>query len=588
MDFNGNFCVVGGISSSFSNLGTAWCYQPAINQWYQLPNMTTPRGSLTATFYRGIYAIGGIANFATLDAATCNASGAALVCGTVERYGIAPARFATSTKSVTPQTVPSGGLITYTLMIANSGQVAGTAALTDTLPSNTTLNSKSPSLGFNGVSLTASPVLQPGASATYTFTVQVSPQFVGTISNSYQLSGDGSLRTISGPNVTVTAPAATATPTTAPSATSTATTAPSATSTATTVPSVTSTSTVVPSPTSTVVPSATSTATTAPSATSTATSVPSPTSTAMPSATSTATTAPSATSTATVTTPTTDVIIQNFAFVPQHITITVNTAVRWTNLDGAPHTSTSTTGVWDSGTLTTGQSFSFTFSTVGLYPYICAIHQGMTGTVAVIDPNATATPTLAPSTTATAQPTATGTVVPSTTATTQPTTTATVVPSTTATAQPTTTATVVPSTTATTQPTTTATVGPSSTATTQPTMTGTVVPSSTATTQPSATTQPTITTAPSTTATAQPSASSTATAQPSATTAPSSTATAQPSATTAPSSTATAQPSATTAPSSTATAQPTVTRTATTQPTATRTATATATQRLVYLPLVLR
>jgi plastocyanin len=73
------------------------------------------------------------------------------------------------------------------------------------------------------------------------------------------------------------------------------------------------------------------------------------------------------------------------AYVPNPATITVGSTVTWTNNDTLPHTATSDTGVWDSGTLSSGQSFSFTFMTAGTFPYHCMIHgaQSMSGTVTV-------------------------------------------------------------------------------------------------------------------------------------------------------------------------------------------------------------
>ena len=82
---------------------------------------------------------------------------------------------------------------------------------------------------------------------------------------------------------------------------------------------------------------------------------------------------------------TVDVSIQGFAFIPQDLTVTHGTTVRWTNLDGAPHTSTSDDGIWDSGTLTTGQTYTFAFGPSGTYPYHCEIHPTMTATITVED-----------------------------------------------------------------------------------------------------------------------------------------------------------------------------------------------------------
>ncbi len=80
---------------------------------------------------------------------------------------------------------------------------------------------------------------------------------------------------------------------------------------------------------------------------------------------------------------TVDVAIRGFAFQPNTITVPVGTTVRWTNQDSVSHTTTSNDRVWDSGTLRQGQSFSFTFTKPGTFPYFCAIHPGMTGTVVV-------------------------------------------------------------------------------------------------------------------------------------------------------------------------------------------------------------
>src|SRR3990172_11365902 len=94
-------------------------------------------------------------------------------------------------------------------------------------------------------------------------------------------------------------------------------------------------------------------------------------------------------------------------FQPQTITIQVGDTVVWTNNGALPHTSTSdTAGMWDSGILSPGQTFSRTFDTAGTFPYNCTIHRslGMVGTVivqAAAQPTATSTPG-APTPTATA------------------------------------------------------------------------------------------------------------------------------------------------------------------------------------------
>jgi len=77
------------------------------------------------------------------------------------------------------------------------------------------------------------------------------------------------------------------------------------------------------------------------------------------------------------------VTIDNFAFGPGTLTVPVGTTVTWTNEDDMVHTVTSTTKVFSSSELNTGQSFSYTFTTPGTYPYFCALHPRMTATVIV-------------------------------------------------------------------------------------------------------------------------------------------------------------------------------------------------------------
>jgi nitrite reductase (NO-forming) len=66
-----------------------------------------------------------------------------------------------------------------------------------------------------------------------------------------------------------------------------------------------------------------------------------------------------------------------------HVVIGVNNTVEWMNDDTAAHTVTSDTGLFDSGYLGPGQSWSWTFTTAGTYSYHCGYHSWMTGTVVV-------------------------------------------------------------------------------------------------------------------------------------------------------------------------------------------------------------
>jgi plastocyanin len=75
--------------------------------------------------------------------------------------------------------------------------------------------------------------------------------------------------------------------------------------------------------------------------------------------------------------------IAGFAFGPPELSVAAGTTVTWTNADSFDHTATGRDGVFDSGELAQGQSFSFTFDTAGTFAYICNIHPSMSGTVTV-------------------------------------------------------------------------------------------------------------------------------------------------------------------------------------------------------------
>jgi plastocyanin len=80
---------------------------------------------------------------------------------------------------------------------------------------------------------------------------------------------------------------------------------------------------------------------------------------------------------------TVDVSIVNFAFIPDSIDIKFGTTVRWTNNSASLHTSTSDSGVWNSGNINPAAKYSFTFDSAGVFPYHCAIHPTMTAKVVV-------------------------------------------------------------------------------------------------------------------------------------------------------------------------------------------------------------
>jgi len=79
------------------------------------------------------------------------------------------------------------------------------------------------------------------------------------------------------------------------------------------------------------------------------------------------------------------IVIDNFAFAPNELTVPIGAEVTWVNHDDVPHTATSTTKpkTFDSGTLDTDQTYSHAFTKAGEYEYFCAVHPKMTGRIVV-------------------------------------------------------------------------------------------------------------------------------------------------------------------------------------------------------------
>lgn len=81
-----------------------------------------------------------------------------------------------------------------------------------------------------------------------------------------------------------------------------------------------------------------------------------------------------------------NVSIEGSAYVKNSMTIAQGTKVRWTNKDAAAHTVTSDEGKFDSGNLSSGQTFDYTFNELGTFNYHCALHPEMKGTIIVKKP----------------------------------------------------------------------------------------------------------------------------------------------------------------------------------------------------------
>ena len=77
--------------------------------------------------------------------------------------------------------------------------------------------------------------------------------------------------------------------------------------------------------------------------------------------------------------------IEATQFNPANLTMMQGLKVTWTNTDSQPHSVVSDDGIsFNSGSLNTGESISFTPSVTGTFPYHCGIHPTVTGTLSVV------------------------------------------------------------------------------------------------------------------------------------------------------------------------------------------------------------
>lgn len=111
------------------------------------------------------------------------------------------------------------------------------------------------------------------------------------------------------------------------------------------------------------------------------------------------------------------VTVADNTFTPGSVTVTAGDTVVWTDSGARPHTVTADDGSFDSGTLSTGATFSRTFDTPGTIPYFCKIHGaaggiGMSGTIVVLAAQVTTTTA---ATTTSSTPATTTTAAPPTT-----------------------------------------------------------------------------------------------------------------------------------------------------------------------------
>jgi plastocyanin len=75
--------------------------------------------------------------------------------------------------------------------------------------------------------------------------------------------------------------------------------------------------------------------------------------------------------------------IRDFKFVPDTLSVPSGQVVTVVNDDTTAHTVTARDGSFDSGDLAPGKSYTFTAGAAGQHPFICNIHQYMTGTLRI-------------------------------------------------------------------------------------------------------------------------------------------------------------------------------------------------------------
>lgn len=85
-----------------------------------------------------------------------------------------------------------------------------------------------------------------------------------------------------------------------------------------------------------------------------------------------------------------EVWMEGQSFSPSNLEVEVGTTVTWENRSDMIHTVTSGSdrnadGLFDSGNLSQGDTFSYTFNEVGEFDYFCMPHENMTATVNVVE-----------------------------------------------------------------------------------------------------------------------------------------------------------------------------------------------------------
>jgi len=81
------------------------------------------------------------------------------------------------------------------------------------------------------------------------------------------------------------------------------------------------------------------------------------------------------------------IVIKDFHFTPQTLTVKAGEKITWINRDEEPHTVVSVEKQFKrSAPLDTDEIFTITAGAPGTYTYFCSVHPKMTGTIVVEQP----------------------------------------------------------------------------------------------------------------------------------------------------------------------------------------------------------
>lgn len=76
------------------------------------------------------------------------------------------------------------------------------------------------------------------------------------------------------------------------------------------------------------------------------------------------------------------VVIRDFRYFPESLTVNAGDTIVWKNEDRAPHTATAR-DTFDSGTIAYGKTWTFVADRKGTFSYICTLHPRMQATLIV-------------------------------------------------------------------------------------------------------------------------------------------------------------------------------------------------------------